>query len=523
MSAAQNLSLSNNLIKVIPGNTFEALKSLKFLFLDHNRIEIITADTFNGLKQLEYLTLAYNNLKKWHGSLSADLPKLEFLDVTGNTHFNIRQNKKLLTNNARALKTILGATTSKDCKQCNWTRTDVPRKLLLKPKGCEFIPSYNMPLIDQFQKKYLYFNGTCDTKSCALSLVVMSKVRRVYRNHCWDKARTLRPIEYILGVVAMVFNLVVIVTILCSNTLIKKTSMFLTAHLAFGDLFLAVFSITIANGHGIMSDSGLRQWRQHECPYFRSLLIFGQTIEALTSVLMTIERYLVIVHCMRPNLRINLRLACVLCAFICIFGALSCFVIERFDHLSIRDNFMCVLVQDFRNTQRFMGTQVLMLLFVALYLAVLAMYIHIYIAARKSAKSAGMQRETSLAKRISVIVFSNMVFYAVPNLCIVVFAAANIKVTSDREVNFILTIWLPPICMITNACLNPFLFAFRNEAFLKSLKEVVRTIISRLLWGKRLLFSKVHHNGGMYVVNYYGQVQTSSQITLNESFELGTT
>lgn len=350
----------------------------------------------------------------------------------------------------------------------------------------------------------------------------MSKVRRAYRNYCWDKGRSLRPIEYVLGVVAMVFNLAVIVTILGSSTLIKKTSMFLTAHLALGDLFLAVFSITIANGHGIMSDSGLRQWREHQCPYFRSLLIFGQTIEALTSVLMTIERYLVIVHCMRPNLRINLRVACILCAFICIFGALSCFVIERFDKLSIRDNFMCVLVQDFRSTQRFMGTQVLMLLFVGLYLAVVAMYIHIYIAARKSAKSAGMQRETSLAKRISVIVFSNMIFYAVPNLCVVLFTAADIRLVSDRAVNFVLRIWLPPVCMIANACLNPCLFAFRNEAFLKSLKQLPSAVISRLLWGTRHLFSKLCHKGGIYVVDYSGQAQAASQITLNESFELCT-
>lgn len=438
----------------------------------------------------------------------------------GNAYFNIKENKGLLTNANTALKTILGATTSKGCKQCNLTRMDVPRKLLTKTKRCQFIPQYNMPLIDQFQKKYLYLNGTCEINSCALNLVPMSKVRRIYKNFCWDKARSLRPIEYCLGVVAMAFNLVVIVTILCSSALIKKTSMFLTAHLALGDLVLAVFSLTIANGHGIMSDSGLRQWRQHQCPYFRSLMIVGQTIEALTSVLMTVERYLVIVHCMRPNLRITPRVACFSCAFICAFGASSCFVIEHFDHLRIRDNFMCVLVQDFRVTQRFMATQILMLLFVSLYLAIVAMYIHIYIVVRKSAQGAGIRRETTLAKRISVIVLSNMIFYAIPNLCIVVFTTADIKLVSDREVNFILRIWLPPMCMIMNACLNPFLFAFRNEAFLKSLKQVARTIISGLFLTKRRLpISKGRNKGGIYVVNCG---QTSSQIVLNESIELYT-
>lgn len=432
--------------------------------------------------------MAYNNLKKWHGTLFNILPKLEFLDVTGNKHFNILENKLLLTDSS--LKTIVGATTSKDCKWCNLTRTDVPRKLLTKTKGCEFIPQYNMPKIDHFQKKYVYFNGTCKDKSCPLNLVPMWIVRKSYKNFCYDKARSLRPIEYFLGVVAMVFNLLVIATILSSSSLIKKTSMFLTAHLAFGDLFLGLFSLTIAAGHGINTDSGIRQWRQHQCPYFRSLMIIGQTIEALTSVLMTVERYLAIVHCMRPNLRITPKVAGSLCVLIWLFCASSCFVIEYFDHVSTRDNYMCVLVQNFQTTKRFMATQVLMLLFVALYLAVVGLYLHIFISARKSARGAGIQRETSLAKRISIIVFSNMIFYAVPNLCIVIFTAANIRLVSDRAVNFILRVWLPPMCMIANACLNPFLFAFRNEVFLKHLKQRVENIISGLYLTKKASLPK---------------------------------
>ena len=125
-------------------------------------------------------TLAYNYLKKWHGTLFKILPKLEFLDVTGNGHFNIMKNKLLLTDSS--LKTIVGATTSKDCRRCNFTRTDVPRNLLTKTKGCEFIPLYNMPKIDHFQKKYLYFNGACEGKSCPLNLVPMWIVQSNLKN-----------------------------------------------------------------------------------------------------------------------------------------------------------------------------------------------------------------------------------------------------------------------------------------------------------------------------------------------------
>ena len=446
----------------------------------------------------------------------------------GNAKFKLSASKDKLLIDTK-LKTILGVTLkSKGCTRCNFTRTDVPRELLIKPKACEFVPPYNMPLIDKFQKKYLYYTGTCANvnKTCTIRLIPMHKVRKTYRNYCWDKGRSLRSIEFFIGVVAMVFNLVVIATIFYSHFLIKnsKTSMFLTAQLAFGDLFLAVYSLAIANGHGIMTDSGLRQWRENHCPYFRSLLILGQSIEALTSLLMTLERYLVIVYCMRPNLRLTSKLVCFLCACSYIFSALSCYIIEHFDRPIIRDNFMCVLVQNLSTSKRILASQVLMLLFVALYLAVVGMYIHIYTFVRKSERSAGIQRETTLAKRISVIVFSNMLFYAVPNLSIVVFSAGNVKLFRDHpDINFLVRIWLPPLCMVMNACLNPFLFAFRNEEFVKSLREVARKIIPRACLVKALPFAKTRTKGGLYVVNGGNQGQNSSQLTLNESIELYTT
>ena len=165
-----------------------------------------------------------------------------------------------------------------------------------------------MPAIYQFQVKCLYYEGTYADNTCSINIIPIPNLRKRYsRNFCWDRIRSLRPIEYTLGVAAMVFDLTVIRTILCNRHLIIKASMYLTAQLAFGDLFLALFSLTIANGHGIMSDQNLNQWRNHQRPYFRSLLIIGQTFENFTSAAMTLERYLVIVYCMRPNLRISLR------------------------------------------------------------------------------------------------------------------------------------------------------------------------------------------------------------------------
>ena len=437
-----------------------------------------------------------------------------------NYKFKIKASKdKLLVDTA--LRTILGiTTTSKGCVQCNYSRLKVPLEILIQTKGCEYIPSHNMPAIYAFQTKYWYYEGTCSAnvnKKCTISLIPMHKVRKKYRNFCWDRGRSLRPVEYFLGIVALLFNFVVIATILCNRHLITKTSMYLTAQLAFGDLFLAVFSLTIANGHGIMTDPGIRQWREHQCPYFRSLLIIGQTFEAFTSAVMTLERYLVIVYCMRPNLRISLRQSCFLSVFTCIFASSACFAIQYFDAPIIRDNFMCVLVQNFRTSKRILASQVLMLLFVGIYLTVIGMYIHIYFSVRKAEQSAGIKRETSLAKRISIIVFSNMLLYAVPNLSIVIYSTGNLNLLSDQEINFVLRLWLPPVCMITNACLNPFLFAFRNEQFLTSLRQVAQKIFSPVCPVVKPPFGKPFNQVGLYVVNSGESGQNSSQLTLNES------
>ena len=114
--------------------------------------------------------------------------------------------------------------------------------------------------------------------------------------------------------------------------------------------------------------------------------------------------------------------------FTCIFASFACFTIQYFDHTPlIKDNFMCVLVKNLKLSKRILATQILMVFYVGVYVTVIGMYMHIYFSVRKSAQRASNKRETSLAKRISIIVFSNMIFYAVPNLLIVVYTAANIN------------------------------------------------------------------------------------------------
>ena len=176
------------------------------------------------------------------------------------------------------------------------------------------------------------------------------------------------------------------------------------------------------------------------------------------------------------------------------FDFFACFTIQYFDHTPlIKDNFMCVcvLVKNLKLSKRILATQILMVFYVGVYVTVIGMYMHIYFSVPKSAQRASNKLETSLGKRISIIVFSNMTFYAVPNRLIVVYTAANInKYLPSEDINFVLRIWLPPVCMIRNACLNLSLFAFRNEQFLTSLMHFARRVISSVCALKKTAFTK---------------------------------
>ena len=368
------------------------------------------------------------------------------------------------------------------CAGCQLNRTNASRKMLLPRRKCQYVPDKYSSMVDEYEKRFVLFKGKFGLFDCELSLTDIDPIRKIYKDMCWAKVRDIRAIEYILGSGAVLLNLSVIVGTLLSQPLRRKTSFTLIAHLAFCDLLLGVYSISVATGHGIDDDPSFRRWRVSHCPYYRTVFILGQTMGVITSLLMTIDRYLAIVYCMKPSLRLTLKGSMIALSLSWFGTGILCYVIDYMDHHLIRDNFMCILVQNIQEDRRFLYSQALMMFCVILYLLVILMYIHIYVFVKRSAAKSGAHRETNMAARIAAIVMSNIIFFVVPNSFFVVFTAAMLNVSKKPIANALVRVWLPPVCMAISACINPTLFAFRNGQFTTEVKQTFHC----LFWSREI-------------------------------------
>jgi hypothetical protein len=106
-----------------------------------------------------------------------------------------------------------------------------------------------------------------------------------------------------------------------------------------------------------------------------------------------------------------------------------------------------------------------------LYLMTVIFYIRIYVTVKRAAQNAGVKRESKLAKRIALLVGSNVSFFVVPLLLssiITLSVDSNLFDGVFREM--IITVF-PAFCLSLNSFLNPVLHAFRTDLFKQVTKE----------------------------------------------------
>ena len=425
-------------------------------------------------------SLRHNKLVSWKGTFYEEMPNLTHLDMTGNDHFQFAL--MALPSRAVALQKLYGLRKiSKKCKACpgsDLTRANVTRKIVLPQRACQYTPTKYLPMLDKYQERGVLLRGKCGTKQCDLMLTDVDPLRKIDKNKCWSAIRQVRGIAYTIGLLAITLNITVITVILASKILRGKASFLAVGHLALCDVLMGCFIIMAATGQEIDHDPSFRRWRVDVCPFYRTVFVLSQTMGAATSALVTIERYLAIVHAMNHSLRVTPVTIFLACSWI--FAATMATLIQVIDKQHIRDNAMCILVQSLGHlaatNQKILYTHGLVLALVSLYIVMIALYIHLYVVVKKTAQNAGVRREGKLAKRIGLIVFSNFIFFVVPNLIIVIFTTLVPDDFSWKQTipNFMVKVWIPPVCMALNACINPFLFAFRNHLFVNALKELLR-------------------------------------------------
>ncbi|XP_031562857.1 follicle-stimulating hormone receptor-like [Actinia tenebrosa] len=470
-----SLNLAQNDITELWKNVFRGFDKLRILILDDNKLQVLRKQIFFGLPSLQYLSIRHNDLRTWKGNL--DLPRIKVLNLEGNKNFSF--STSLLKNTTLAL--IFGLSFSNSCKSCNMSRENASWSLIHPENGCNYIPQQYYPMAEELLSTFILFKGKCEMdKECKISLTDTKPLRNVYRNKCWEVIRMLRPVVLLLGILAIVFNTVVVMVIVATKPLRSSTTLLLISHMAFCDILIGAYAVAIGDGHSVVTESSyeFRQWRHNLCPYFRSIFVFGQVMEVATSLLVTTERYFAIVFCMNPSIRVNKKKSAIFLLLFWILASIFSYLLHVYDGSTITDNFMCIIVRNvknYENTDMFYS-QGMMLMLVAIYLVTMLQYCHIYIYVRRSTINAGVRRETKLASRICLMVFTSFVFFAFPNISMFVLTVGSAKFPLTPVQDTVLSKWLPPMFLVFNTCLNPILFAYRNEKFVRSVKNSIKNL-----------------------------------------------
>lgn len=336
--------------------------------------------------------------------------------------------------------------------------------------------------IEKIRKKYVMYQGTCmkippKQKSCDVHVTSLKTLERYFKDRCYRGARALRPIVFVAGSFGFILNLFVVSSILILKRLRHMVPFLLVAHLSFCDFLTAVYAIGTASGHEVSPDfHDIRQYRESnsKCAVFWVIFLLGQTLGVLTCLLVTVERFLATVYCMKPAYKLEARTVFAILPVFWVLALLIALPLQLIDYKKITINFMCVLLRDYSKKKGFFVSQGLMIAYLILYIIVVALYCRIYIFVRKSSRQVSVKREAKLAKRIGLIVFTNFVCFALPNLSMLIFTTAGLYAPLDDIPNTIIRRWVPPMFLVLNACANPCFFAFGNKLFASAVKQAMR-------------------------------------------------
>ena len=387
---------------------------------------------------------------------------------------------------------ISGIMWNPECGECHLIRSEVLMSLNDSKSQC-ILYAESYPFADEIKYgKSLFFvdqgfspQCICEHENCAFK-----EINKPYNLELNALPRKLFYVEYIFGVIAISFNLVVVFITCGSHSLRKSTSFILIGNIAFCDVMMGVYSVLIGRfniNEFIVNEReypGMDVFVNEYCTTMGVIFTTAQVTSVSSSLLATLERYLSIVYCMNPEARLRKPVAlCCLAGIWCVAIGYSLFAVFQVGGLRYHGEFICTM--PFLKGPRIVDTSFIGLtvasLLVVFYIISFALYIHIFFHVNKTGISAGVKRKASLAKNISLMVFTNFLFFVIPMVCTVLFVYRYEELVNDLNVNSLKKLqvllnilsWLPVVLLSFNSCLNPFLCAFRHPKFRRELPSRV--------------------------------------------------
>lgn len=402
------------------------------------------------------------------------------------------------------LQNITGVTWSTACTNCT----------LLKNRTHVNVTRFSKGLYDIYPEsrcrgsRYIVGNASrkfakhgflpiCD-KKCFPSEVTMIPMHR-----CWDSANSVLYAEYFLTPLIIILNLTVFVTTVTTKTLRRLPTMLLVANLAMSDFFVGVYSLAITSSRHAMLYQRFFTVMNNLCPALGFVWVLGQFMAALSSFLLTTERYVAIIFSMRPSISFTTK-TCLYSVLICWTIAVLMASLPLFSVGTYTTTTFCIPIQPAKGIPHsFAYSTSLVAIGVILYIITLPMYLHIFLHVKKSGNQMGIKRDGKLAKKISILVVSNLIFFLLPifiGLLWLFTQTFNSISLSTRE---IVVGSLTTVCFSINSFLNPLLYAFRDRRFRLTIKQRYY----RLLHPNTTFVQHIAYRSGVDTRSHLGDVK----------------
>ena len=410
-------------------------------------------------------------LESWEGALQDQLPFLLVLNVTGNTNFVISED---FMKHSR-LRHIIGVYMSRNCPICSLTKVLPNAKLLTSRKG--FIVSKDCVSME-YQLKQSYqkypqndFIPLCVTINdrCLQEVGVLTK-----SDHCLKIRKLFSYILLPLGILSLFSNIFVTLVIIMTRHLRNTPSLMLVVNICVSGILLSVNCLIAASIQHM--SSGLMKQGDALCRFLTFVSITTVVSTSLMSLIVTVERYLIIIFSMKPDIRMNRRsvfLSSTVAWVLSSGGGIWLAVIQS--SVNSPSEVQACAFAMFRGNISPAIVWYIMALLVLSYFPVVPLYIHIFIVAKRSGQRVGLKRQLSLSKRIFLVVGTNLILLYIPilavfNWLLTIFYGEFQQPDNVPEEITQLIVACVYICSILNSLANPHFYGFRNRSFMKAAK-----------------------------------------------------
>lgn len=259
-----------------------------------------------------------------------------------------------------------------------------------------------------------------------------------------------------------------------SGTLRRSTAHVLAGNLALGDFLLSVYITTLTLTRQIVSFETFFIIQRTFCRIVGISFMIGQFISPVMTLTMTLERYLVIVHCMHTGRRLTLTHVYIIMVVgwtLAITISICFTFVGKMSVTATGTDDVCILLMN-ENGENLLYIP-LAFLWLCHFTSVI-LYLHIYFDVKRTRqRTEQLRQDKSIAKKIALITGTNILFALVPVLIILILANTFVGNYLNDTTKNIFWDCFGITCMITNSCLNPLLFSFRNSLFRTELCKLI--------------------------------------------------